>query len=51
MTVRCRQAILYELPFIGVIDLVAGVRGKRAVINFKTSQTKYAPHEVVLADQ
>lgn len=40
-----------DLPFIGVIDLVAEVRGKRAVIDFKTSQSRYASHEVVLADQ
>lgn len=40
-----------DLPFIGVIDLVAKMRGKRTVIDFKTSQTRYAAHEVLLADQ
>ncbi|MCI0627787.1 MAG: PD-(D/E)XK nuclease family protein [Acidobacteria bacterium] len=34
-----------DMPFIGVIDLVAELRGKRSVIDFKTSQTKYAAHD------
>lgn len=40
-----------SLPFIGVIDLVAEVSGKRTVVDFKTSQSKYPAHEVQLADQ
>jgi CRISPR/Cas system-associated exonuclease Cas4 (RecB family) len=40
-----------EEPFIGVIDLVAEVDGKRTVTDFKTSGSTYAEHEVVLSDQ
>jgi len=38
-------------PFIGVIDLVADVDAKRTVIDFKTSGSTYAEHEVALSDQ
>jgi hypothetical protein len=38
-------------PFIGVIDLVAEVGGKRTVTDFKTSASSYAEHEVRLSDQ
>jgi len=38
-------------PFIGVIDLVADVDAKRTVIDFKTSGSTYAEHEVTLSDQ
>ncbi len=40
-----------ELPFIGTIDLVASLQGKRTVVDFKTSHSSYAMHEVLLADQ
>lgn len=38
-------------PFIGVVDLVAELDGRRTVIDFKTAAKVYAEHEVVLADQ
>ena len=38
-------------PFIGVVDLVAEVDGKRTVLDFKTSGSSYAEHEVRLSDQ
>jgi len=40
-----------DLPFVGVIDLVADVEGKRTVADFKTSASAYQDHEVVLSDQ
>ena len=40
-----------DLPFIGIIDLVAQLDEKRTVIDFKTSGSAYQPHEVVLSDQ
>src|SRR5713226_7426288 len=38
-------------PFIGVVDLVAELDGKRTVTDFKTSASSYAEHEVKLSDQ
>jgi CRISPR/Cas system-associated exonuclease Cas4 (RecB family) len=38
-------------PFVGVVDLVAELDGRRTVIDFKTAAKVYAEHEVVLADQ
>ena len=40
-----------DVPFIGVIDLVALKQGKFAVIDFKTSSSSYAEHEVAMSDQ
>jgi PD-(D/E)XK nuclease superfamily len=40
-----------EEPFVGVIDLVAHVNGKKTVTDFKTSASSYAEHEVKLSDQ
>jgi len=40
-----------DLPFIGVIDLVADLDGKRTVADFKTSASAYKPHEALLSDQ
>jgi CRISPR/Cas system-associated exonuclease Cas4 (RecB family) len=40
-----------DLPFVGVIDLVARLDEDRSVIDFKTSGSAYQPHEVVLSDQ
>lgn len=39
------------LPFIGVIDLIADLDSKRAVVDFKTSASAYEDHEVLLSDQ
>jgi CRISPR/Cas system-associated exonuclease Cas4 (RecB family) len=41
----------FETPFIGVIDLVAELDGKRTVVDFKTSGSTYAEHEAQLSDQ
>jgi CRISPR/Cas system-associated exonuclease Cas4 (RecB family) len=38
-------------PFVGVVDLVADLDGRRTVIDFKTAAKVYAEHEIVLADQ
>jgi RecB family exonuclease len=38
-------------PFVGVVDLVCDLDGKRTVVDFKTAASSYAPHDVVLADQ
>ncbi len=40
-----------RLPFVGIVDLVTDLDGKRTVIDFKTSSTRYQPHEVTLSDQ
>ena len=40
-----------DVPFVGVIDLVADVDEKPTVVDFKTSDSAYQPHEVVLSDQ
>lgn len=40
-----------DTPFVGVIDLIAEMDGKRTVIDFKTSASSYAEHEVKLSDQ
>lgn len=40
-----------DLPFIGVIDLVADLDGKNSVVDFKTSGSAYEDHEVALSDQ
>lgn len=40
-----------DVPFIGVIDLVALRDGKREVVDFKTSSSSYADHDVALSDQ
>jgi RecB family exonuclease len=40
-----------DAPFIGVLDLVAELDGKRTVTDFKTSASSYAEHEVTLSDQ
>lgn len=40
-----------DLPFVGVIDLVAELDGVRSVIDFKTAAACYQPYEVVLSDQ
>lgn len=40
-----------DVPFVGVIDLMADLDKKRTVVDFKTSGTSYEEHEVVLSDQ
>jgi RecB family exonuclease len=40
-----------ELPFIGIIDLVAEVEGKNTVADFKTAASDYEEHEAPLSDQ
>src|SRR5438034_537436 len=40
-----------DLPFVGVIDLIADVDGKRTVVDFKTANASYQEHEAVLSDQ
>ncbi len=37
--------------FIGIIDLVGEVNGKRTVVEFKTAVTDFEDHEVALLDQ
>jgi hypothetical protein len=39
------------MPFTGIIDLVADINGKRTVVDFKTSASRYEPHESILSDQ
>lgn len=40
-----------EMPFIGIVDLIADRDGKRTVIDFKTSSSAYQDHEVAMSDQ
>jgi hypothetical protein len=40
-----------ELPFVGIIDLVACLDDARTVIDFKTAGAGYQPYEVALSDQ
>jgi len=40
-----------DLPFVGVIDLVADLDGKKTVVDFKTAASSYEDHEVALSDQ
>ena len=45
------QVTGFDLPFVGIIDLVAALNGIRSVIDFKTAGACYQPYEVVLSDQ
>ena len=40
-----------DLPFVGIIDLVADVQGQRTVVDFKTSASSYRSHEARMSDQ
>lgn len=40
-----------DLPFVGIIDLVAQVKGKLTVVDFKTSGSAYQGHEAAMSDQ
>lgn len=41
----------FDLPFVGVIDLVADVDDTETVVDFKTSSSSYQDHEIELSDQ
>ena len=41
----------FDLPFIGVIDLLAEVDRKNTVADFKTAVSDYEDHEAPLSDQ
>ncbi len=41
----------FDIPIVGVIDLIADLDGKRTVLDFKTSGSAYEDHEVILSDQ
>jgi len=38
-------------PFVGYLDLVARIGGKKTIVDFKTSASSYEDHEVALSDQ
>jgi len=40
-----------DVPFVGIVDLVARLDGRKTLVDFKTSASAYQPHEVVLSDQ
>ena len=40
-----------DVPFVGIIDLLADVDQKRTVVDFKTSGQSYDDYEVMLSDQ
>jgi len=40
-----------DLPFIGIVDLVAQVDGCTTIVDFKTAASDYEDHEVELSDQ
>ncbi len=40
-----------DLPFVGIIDLIADLDGKRTVVDFKTAAASYQEHEAALSDQ
>jgi hypothetical protein len=40
-----------DLPFIGIIDLVAEVSGKRTVVDWKTAGSTADEHEAAMSDQ
>jgi RecB family exonuclease len=41
----------FDLPFIGIIDLVAEIDQKNTVADFKTAASDYEDHEAPLSDQ
>jgi len=41
----------FDLPFIGIIDLVAEIDRKNTVADFKTAASDYEDHEAPLSDQ
>ena len=40
-----------DVPFVGVVDLVAELDGTQTVIDFKTAGSAYREHEAALSDQ
>jgi len=40
-----------SLPFIGIIDLIAELKGKRTLVEFKTATADFEDYEVALLDQ
>lgn len=40
-----------ELPFVGIMDLVADVEGKRTVADWKTAGSAFDEHEAAMSDQ
>jgi RecB family exonuclease len=40
-----------DLPFVGVIDLIADVDGVMTIIDFKTAAASYEDYKVILSDQ
>ena len=40
-----------DQPFVGIIDLVANLDGKKTVVDFKTAGSAYDEHEAMLSDQ
>ena len=40
-----------ELPFVGIVDLIATVHGQTTIVDFKTAASDYEDHEVILSDQ
>ena len=40
-----------DVPFVGTIDLVAEMDGKRTIVEFKTAAADYEDYEVTLLDQ
>jgi len=45
------NVIGFDLPFIGIIDLVAEIDHKNTVADFKTAASDYEEHEAPLSDQ
>jgi len=39
------------LPFVGVIDLLAEIDGRKTVLDFKTAGSRYEEHTIILSDQ
>lgn len=40
-----------DVPFIGIIDLVTEMSGKRTIVDWKTAGSAYDDHEALLSDQ
>lgn len=38
-------------PFIGYLDLIARIAGRKTIVDFKTASSAYEDHEVILSDQ
>lgn len=40
-----------DLPFVGIVDLVASVDGRKTLVDFKTATSRYGRHEIEMSDQ